>query len=144
MDTFKDRLAFLWKDEARQAKIAADIDMTIAGFSRIWNEGGLPKSETLKKIKQLKGCSIDWLLTGEGEPFPNTEPPKATAYDTLGNPVDIDEFIFVPRYDIHAAAGHGHPCLPWHSAVTGLKTTLPATPKTCRSFPSKAILWKAS
>ena len=32
MDTFKDRLAFLWKDEARQAKIAADIDMTITDF----------------------------------------------------------------------------------------------------------------
>ncbi|MBF1282659.1 MAG: helix-turn-helix transcriptional regulator, partial [Neisseria sp.] len=94
-------------DEARQAKIAADIDMTIAGFSRIWNEGGLPKSETLKKIKQLKGCSIDWLLTGEGSPFPDSEAPKATATDTLGNPVDIDEFVFVPRYDIQAAAGHG-------------------------------------
>ena len=107
MDTFKDRLAFLWKDEARQAKIAADIDMTIAGFSRIWNEGGLPKSETLKKIKQLKGCSIDWLLTGEGSPFPDSEAPKATATDTLGNPVDIDEFVFVPRYYIQAAAGHG-------------------------------------
>ncbi|OFM35377.1 helix-turn-helix transcriptional regulator [Neisseria sp. HMSC068C04] len=107
MDTFKDRLAFLWKDEARQAKIAADIDMTIAGFSRIWNEGGLPKSETLKKIKQLKGCSIDWLLTGKGSPFPDSEVPKATATDTLGNPVDIDEFVFVPRYDIQAAAGHG-------------------------------------
>jgi len=107
MDTFKDRLAFLWKDEARQAKIAADIDMTIAGFSRIWNEGGLPKSETLKKIKQLKGCSIDWLLTGEGSPFPDSEAPKATATDTLGNPVDIDEFVFIPRYDIQAAAGHG-------------------------------------
>ena len=107
MDTFKDRLAFLWKDEARQAKIAADIDMTIAGFSRIWNEGGLPKSETLKKIKQLKGCSIDWLLTGEGSPFPDSEAPKATATDTLGNPVNIDEFVFVPRYDIQAAAGHG-------------------------------------
>lgn len=107
MDTFKDRLAFLWKDEARQAKIAADIDMTIAGFSRIWNEGGLPKSETLKKIKQLKGCSIDWLLTGEGSPFPDSEAQKATATDTLGNPVDIDEFVFVPRYDIQAAAGHG-------------------------------------
>ena len=107
MDTFKDRLAFLWKDEARQAKIAADIHMTSAGFSRIWNEGGLPKSETLKKIKQLKGCSIDWLLTGEGSPFPDSEAPKATATDTLGNPVDIDEFVFVPRYDIQAAAGHG-------------------------------------
>ncbi len=107
MDTFKDRLAFLWKDEARQAKIAADIDMTIAGFSRIWNEGGLPKSETLKKIKQLKGCNIDWLLTGEGEPFPHTAVQNTTAYDTLGNSVDVDEFIFVPRYDIQAAAGHG-------------------------------------
>ena len=109
MDTFKDRLVFLWKDEARQAKIAADIDMTIAGFSRIWNEGGLPKSETLKKIKQLKGCSIDWLLTGEGSPFPNAQVPSSTAvaYDTLGNPVDIDEYVFVPRYVILAASGHG-------------------------------------
>ncbi|PSJ81172.1 S24 family peptidase [Neisseria iguanae] len=107
MDTFKDRLAFLWKGEAKQAKIAADIDMTIAGFSRIWNEGGLPKSETLKKIKQLKGCSIDWLLTGEGEPFPEQAAPNTTVHDTLGNPVDVEEFIFVPRYDIQAAAGHG-------------------------------------
>ncbi|MBF0803596.1 MULTISPECIES: helix-turn-helix transcriptional regulator [Neisseria] len=108
MNTFKDRLAFLWKNEAKQAKIAADIDMTIAGFSRIWNEGGLPKAETLKKIKQLKGCSIDWLLTGEGEPFPNSAmPTPSAAEDTLGNPVNIDEFVFVPRYDIQAAAGYG-------------------------------------
>ena len=108
MNTFKDRLIYLWKKEAKQAKIAADIDMTIAGFSRIWNEGGLPKAETLKKIKQLKGCNLDWLLTGEGEPFPDQETAsKSTAIDTLGNPVDIDEFIFVPRYDIQAAAGHG-------------------------------------
>lgn len=107
METFKDRLIFLWKDEAKQAKIAADIDMTIAGFSRIWNDGGLPKSETLKKIKQLKGCSIDWLLTGEGEPFPDQCRLKSVVHDTLGNEVDTDEFVFVPRYDIHAAAGHG-------------------------------------
>lgn len=107
METFKERLAFLWKDGARQAKIAADIGMTIAGFSRIWNEGGLPKSETLIKIKQLKGCSIDWLLTGTGEPFPDATAANTTAYDTLGNPVDVEEFVFVPRYDIQAAAGHG-------------------------------------
>lgn len=107
MNSFKERLAYLWQNEAKQAKIAADIDMTIAGFSRIWNEGGLPKAETLKKIKQLKGCSIDWLLTGEGEPFPCQQTSTAIAYDTLGNPVDMDEFIFVPRYNIQAAAGHG-------------------------------------
>ena len=80
MQTFKERLASLWPGE-RQAKIAADIDMTMAGFSRIWHDGGLPKAETLKRIKELKGCSIDWLLTGEGEPFPVqvVEP----AHDTL-------------------------------------------------------------
>ena len=90
MSTFKERLAYLWQNEAKQAKIAADIDMTIAGFSRIWHEGGLPKAETLKKIKQLKGCSIDWLLTGEGEPFSDHPAPTTHALDTLGNPVDVD------------------------------------------------------
>ncbi|MDO4642145.1 MAG: helix-turn-helix transcriptional regulator [Neisseria sp.] len=109
MNSFKERLIFLWKEEAKQAKIAKDIGMTIAGFSRIWNEGGLPKAEILKKIKQLKGCNIDWLLTGEGEPFPveRTQCVEAEISDTLGNKVDIDEFVFIPRYDIEAAAGHG-------------------------------------
>lgn len=106
MDNFKDRLIFLWKGEAKQAKIAKDIGMTIAGFSRIWNEEGLPKAEILKKIKELKGCSLDWLLTGEGEPFPGAAP-NGKVMDTLGNQVDIDEFVFIPRYAVEAAAGHG-------------------------------------
>lgn len=109
MQTFKERLIFLWQHEAKQAKIAADIGMTIAGFSRIWNEEGLPKAETLKKIKQLKGCSIDWLLTGEGEPFPAAMASAATTVcDTLGNPVNIDEFVFIPHYGVQAAAGQGY------------------------------------
>ena len=108
MQTFKERLIFLWQHEAKQAKIAADIGMTIAGFSRIWNEEGLPKAETLKKIKQLKGCSIDWLLTGEGEPFPAAMASSAVVCDTLGNPVNIDEFVFIPHYGVQAAAGQGY------------------------------------
>ena len=109
MQTFKERLIFLWQHEAKQAKIAADIGMTIAGFSRIWNEEGLPKAETLKKIKQLKGCSIDWLLTGEGEPFPAAmASAAATVCDTLGNPVNIDEFVFIPHYGVQAAVGQGY------------------------------------
>ena len=109
MQTFKERLIFLWQHEAKQAKIAADIGMTIAGFSRIWNEEGLPKAETLKKIKQLKGCSIDWLLTGKGEPFPAAmASAAATVCDTLGNPVNIDEFVFIPHYGVQAAAGQGY------------------------------------
>lgn len=33
--------------------------------AEVWN---------IEKIKQLKGCSIDWLLTGEGNPFPDEAP----------------------------------------------------------------------
>ncbi|WP_052012545.1 S24 family peptidase [Pectobacterium betavasculorum] len=29
------------------------------------------------------------------------------ASDVLGNNVDIGEFVFIPRYDVRAAAGHG-------------------------------------
>ncbi len=105
MQTFKQRLAFLWPGE-KQAKIAADIEMTMAGFSRIWHDGGLPKAETLKKIKQLKGCSLDWLISGEGEPFGGAAT-DVQLHNTLGQPLPVDDFVFVPRYAIEAAAGHG-------------------------------------
>ncbi|WP_390894862.1 S24 family peptidase [Microvirgula aerodenitrificans] len=30
-----------------------------------------------------------------------------TCQDTLGNPVDLEEFVFVPRYNLQASAGYG-------------------------------------
>lgn len=32
---------------------------------------------------------------------------RPQAVDTLGRPVDVDEFVFIPHYDVSAAAGHG-------------------------------------
>ena len=107
MQNFKERLIFLWQNQATPSKIAADIDMTIAGFNRIWKEGGLPKAETLLKIKELKHCSLDWLLTGGGVPFPEEMAMSVDVSDALGNLYPLDEFVFVPQYDIQAAAGHG-------------------------------------
>lgn len=106
MENFKDRLIFLWGGRATPSKIAADINMTIAGFNRIWKDGGLPKSETLIKIKKLKNCNLDWLLCGEGEPFSGNGDVKQL-HDTLGHPHDADDFVLIPQYDIQAAAGHG-------------------------------------
>ncbi len=100
MNTLKERLIFLWQDQAKQATIAKEIGMTIAGFGRIWNNNGLPKAEVLKKIKELKGCSIDWLLTGEGEPFPDALGAQGPIRDTLGNAVTLNDFVFVPRYKL--------------------------------------------
>ena len=74
--------------------------MTIADSAVSGMKARRNRKARKKKIKQLKGCSIDRkLLTGEGPPFPDSEAPKPRP-PTLGNPVDIDEFVFVPRYDI--------------------------------------------
>ena len=74
-------------------------------------------------------------MTGEGEPFPkqpqemsladniartdklvqqlaaqkrkNRQPESADVCDTQGNPVDVDEFVFIPYYDVRLSAGIG-------------------------------------
>jgi len=124
MSEFKDRLQSLWGPQAQPSAIAAEIGMSLTGFMRVWNEGAIPKAETLIKIKEAKGCSLDWLLMGEGPMHKGTagtssvpqetEASPPTCLDTLGNPVDLDEFVFIPRYNLKAAAGHG-------SAVSGEK-----------------------
>lgn len=118
MNTFKERLTYLWRDNPKPAVIARDIGMSPPGFNRIWYNDGLPNTETLIKIQESTGCDLNWLLTGKGLPYldkASTEsigafPVSNTssgAVDTLGNPVDLREFVFIPRYSVEAAAGHG-------------------------------------
>ena len=116
MDTFKERLAYLWRDNLKPSAISKAIGMSQPGFSRIWYEGGLPNAETLIKIRESTGCDLNWLLTGKGSPYIDNDQAAevrthsdGTATDTLGNPVNLDEFVFIPRYDVYAAAGHGYP-----------------------------------
>lgn len=114
---FKSRLQLLWPDSTLE-EIAAKMDMSYMGLNKVFAKDGLPKAETLIKIKDVTGCDLNWLLTGEGAPYLNRReavgafPVKQQgqeACDIHGNPVDLSEFIFVPRYDIQAAAGHGYP-----------------------------------
>lgn len=118
MQTFKDRLIYLWGTEAKPSKIANDIGMSTPGFNRVWYDGGTPKAETLVKIQETTGCDLNWLLTGQGEPYLNANQPKAPIgvaeqpvstqiTDTLGCPVELNDFVFIPRYDVKAAAGRG-------------------------------------
>ncbi|WP_089082704.1 S24 family peptidase [Aquitalea magnusonii] len=123
MSDFKSRLVQLWGADAAPSVIASEIGMSTTGFLRVWNEGAIPKAETLIKISEVKHCSIDWLLTGKGN-APGAALGSSAAVaetkigtcclDTLGNPVDLSEFVFIPRYNVKAAAGHG-------SAVEGEK-----------------------
>lgn len=74
-----------------------------------------PSLEAMAKLVQAAGCSLDWLATGHGTmrreeaavPAVEHDPASCTCVDTLGNPVDLEEFVFIPRYNLKAAAGHG-------------------------------------
>lgn len=91
--------------------------VTLATLSR-WKKGEADPSRTnLVKLAEAAQVNIAWLAAGEGvmrkgeaadEAVPASS--RATAcpcVDTLGNPVDLEEFVFVPRYNLQAAAGHG-------------------------------------
>ena len=118
MDTFLDRLKFLWPHGAKPSDIYNKIEMSASGFNRVWKDGAIPTADYLVKIQEVTGCDLNWLLTGKGLPyldrarsenvgaFPVSDTDTG-AVDTLGNPVDLREFVFIPRYSVEAAAGHG-------------------------------------
>lgn len=86
------------------------------GLQRLIN-GGEPTLSTLVALAKAADVSVEWLATGEGpmrkgDKVGEAAPPRSGAtacpcVDTLGNPVDLEEFVFVPRYNLQAAAGHG-------------------------------------
>lgn len=115
--SFKKRLQELWPESTLE-EIAQKIDMSYMGLNKVFAKNGLPKAETLIKVQEVTGCDLNWLLTGEGSPYlDKNHPDNAGGFpvqtgsdgvtDILGNPVDLSEFIFVPRYNVAAAAGHG-------------------------------------
>lgn len=117
--SFKKRLQELWPESTLE-EIAQKIDMSYMGLNKVFAKNGLPKAETLIKVQEVTGCDLNWLLTGEGSPYlDKNHPDNADGFpvqtgsdgvtDILGNPVDLSEFVFVPRYNIAAAAGHGAP-----------------------------------
>lgn len=80
MTTFKDRVHSLWPD-LNAAKIAEMIGISQMGLSKIFNNGHIPKAETLLKIHEKSGCDLKWLMTGEGEPFPQSQADQESRND---------------------------------------------------------------
>ena len=60
-----------------------------------------PDTQYLSNIAKL-GCDIQYIVTGV-----KSDNPDPIVYDNAGNLVDLDEFCFVPRYDVCASAGNG-------------------------------------
>lgn len=61
----------------------------------------VPDAQYLNNIAKA-GCDVQYIITGIKSNTVDT-----TIYDNAGNLVDLDEFCFVPRYDVCASAGNG-------------------------------------
>lgn len=75
-----------------------------------------PPFEVIANLARAAGAGLDWVAFGDGtqptkggstDALPAEASPTVAARDTLGNVVDISEFVFIPRYNVKAAAGHG-------------------------------------
>lgn len=108
---FHTRLRFIlsrWQRSEASFARAAGVSQT--GLNRIV-QGGFPTLPLLVAIADTAGVSVEWLATGRGSEssLANARAEGATdaIVDTLGNPVDISEFVFIPRFNVKAAAWHG-------------------------------------
>lgn len=57
-----------------QSQLATEIHTHAATVNR-WLRGKIPPSgKALTRVADATGCNLEWLLTGQGEMFPATEP----------------------------------------------------------------------
>ena len=78
-----------------------------SGLNRLL-DGGYPTLPILVSLAEAGDVSVEWLSTGQNPPGTEVAPVKSgVVSDVHGNEVDLNEFIFVPRYNVSAAAGHG-------------------------------------
>ena len=55
-----------------QKEFAKNIGVHVTTL-QLYETGNIPKGDVLQRIHSMFGVSIDWLLTGEGEPYVNKE-----------------------------------------------------------------------
>lgn len=71
-----------------------------------WESGErTPNAYNLTSLSSLYKVNISHFF--KQNELDQTPPNEDGIIDTLGYPVDLDEFYFVPRYNIKASAGHG-------------------------------------
>ena len=91
---FRERLQLLIGEE-KPFGWAARVGISKGAFTRIWNEGTMPKPDVLQKIKRHTEASLDWLIDGDGTPpdyvlnLDGIKVELTTAYAT-GNDNEID------------------------------------------------------
>ncbi|VAX22222.1 hypothetical protein MNBD_NITROSPINAE02-1495 [hydrothermal vent metagenome] len=87
LSSFKERLQFLI-GENKPYSWCKKVGIEKGLFQYYWQKEKIPKYDNLIKIRNYSGCSLDWLMTGEGEPFPDRIEGMEHATDLLMKQVD--------------------------------------------------------
>ena len=111
------RIGLVADQYGTRTEAAAAAGVSVISLRRYIAEEQAPPFQVLARLAMPKGVSLEWVATGKGEMFLDGTPGKldsdavpvnsCSCTDTLGNPVDLEEFVFIPRYNLKAAAGHG-------------------------------------
>ncbi|ASJ26246.1 LexA family transcriptional regulator [Laribacter hongkongensis] len=100
---------------------AAAAGVSTLSLRRYISDEQTPSFLALAGLAKAKGVSLEWLATGVGamfladtmaDEFRSGVPADVVdagcpCTDTLGNPVNLQDFVFIPRYNLKASAGHG-------------------------------------
>jgi len=133
---FAERMAFVLDIfKGNVSELARNAGIAQPSATRWISGQSDPQMSNLVRLADAAKVSLEWLATGKGEPFPkqpqemsladniartdklvqqlaaqkrkNRQPESADVCDTQGNPVDVDEFVFIPYYDVRLSAGIG-------------------------------------
>jgi len=104
-ESFRSRLEELISDE-KPFPWASRIGLTPGVFNRMWNEGIAPKGEVLQLIAEKTGCSLDWLVLGEGSIWRPDLCQVVPLKDIMLNGFDLSAngYVNVPSLDTSVSA----------------------------------------
>jgi len=117
---FAKRMEIVAKRLGSVSELCRRVDVAYPTATKWGKEGAEPSTTNLIKIADAAGVNLLWLATGQGamlkEDSEDGKQPAAydgdqyaqPVLDTLNRPVDIEEFVFIPRYNVKVAAGHGY------------------------------------
>lgn len=106
LKSFGDRL----KNYRLNLKLTRNVASEKIGVSpstlQAWEDesGRLPNAWEMMRIAEIYNVTIENLYSGGEDNF---KPAAANIKDTLGNSVDVEDFVFIPRYNVQASAGPG-------------------------------------
>ncbi|MDQ5377162.1 helix-turn-helix transcriptional regulator [Klebsiella pneumoniae] len=89
-----------------RASLADSLGVAVSTLQAWENGEREPGASFIAKLSELLSVTAHWLITGDSAELSH-KPESQHSTDVLGNVVDISEFVFVPRYNVSAAAGHG-------------------------------------